>query len=293
MKKSLLSQLENKISLEMVVSFTLTMYLIQELVFYNILSGDIFYVSVLLTFLGLILGLLSTSFMLLSSSIIVIFLGAFLLFFEPIIMPTNFKLFLIVVIPVYATIAYYMKKSVYIRKLLSFREDDIRGYLKYRDPLTGYRTVESFFSKYPEFISSLSNVNHADSRVVVASLFYLDFYDQYFYRSKESTDQLIRDMGKVLLDERNPEELFFYMKKGAFVVLSIIYDNEQERKSILDRNKITKESLNTLLFKTNIVQGITIRQSECFITRKTTLTADQVLHYLYRRAETDLAIEYI
>lgn len=293
MKKNWLTKLDYRIPLEVMVGATLALYLIQQIGFYELLSEKVFIVSTLLTFLGLILGLLSTSLMLLVMNLILISTGAFLLYFDPVIMITKIKLLLIFVIPMYSVIAFFIKRTLYVRKLISFREEDIHSYLKFRDPLTGYRTIDSFFSKYPEFIESLSNTNQESSRLVVVSLFYVDFYIQYFDRNQKAADQMVREMAERLLQTRNPEELFFYLKNGAFIVLSTIYDNEIERIKFEKRNELTKSSLNEIVFTTEQVQNITIRKSDCYISRKTTYTADQVLDYLYRRSETDLAIEYI
>ena len=293
MKKNCLTKLDYRIPLEVMVGATLALYLIQQIGFYELLSEKVFIVSTLLTFLGLILGLLSTSLMLLVMNLILISTGAFLLYFDPVIMITKIKLLLIFVIPMYSVIAFFIKRTLYVRKLISFREEDIHSYLKFRDPLTGYRTIDSFFSKYPEFIESLSNTNQESSRLVVVSLFYVDFYIQYFDRNQKAADQMVREMAERLLQTRNPEELFFYLKNGAFIVLSTIYDNEIERIKFEKRNELTKSSLSEIVFTTEQVQNITIRKSDCYISRKTTYTADQVLDYLYRRSETDLAIEYI
>ena len=293
MKKNWLTKLDYRIPLEVMVGATLALYLIQQIGFYELLSEKVFIVSTLLTFLGLILGLLSTSLMLLVMNLILISTGAFLLYFDPVIMITKIKLLLIFVIPMYSVIAFFIKRTLYVRKLISFREEDIHSYLKFRDPLTGYRTIDSFFSKYPEFIESLSNTNQKSSRLVVVSLFYVDFYIQYFDRNQKAADQMVREMAERLLQTRNPEELFFYLKNGAFIVLSTIYDNEIERIKFEKRNELTKSSLSEIVFTTEQVQNITIRKSDCYISRKTTYTADQVLDYLYRRSETDLAIEYI
>ncbi|ATC61805.1 hypothetical protein [Pseudolactococcus raffinolactis] len=293
MKKNWLTKLDYRIPLEVMVGATLALYLIQQIGFYELLSEKVFIVSTLLTFLGLILGLLSTSLMLLVMNLILISTGAFLLYFDPVIMITKIKLLLIFVIPMYSVIAFFIKRTLYVRKLISFREEDIHSYLKFRDPLTGYRTIDSFFSKYPEFIESLSNTNQESSRLVVVSLFYVDFYIQYFDRNQKAADQMVREMAERLLQTRNPEELFFYLKNGAFIVLSTIYDNEIERIKFEKRNELTKSSLSEIVFTTEQVQNITIRKSDCYISRKTTYTADQVLDYLYRRSETDLAIEYI
>lgn len=293
MKKNWLTKLDYRIPLEVMVGATLALYLIQQIGFYELLSEKVFIVSTLLTFLVLILGLLSTSLMLLVMNLILISTGAFLLYFDPVIMITKIKLLLIFVIPMYSVIAFFIKRTLYVRKLISFREEDIHSYLKFRDPLTGYRTIDSFFSKYPEFIESLSNTNQESSRLVVVSLFYVDFYIQYFDRNQKAADQMVREMAERLLQTRNPEELFFYLKNGAFIVLSTIYDNEIERIKFEKRNELTKSSLSEIVFTTEQVQNITIRKSDCYISRKTTYTADQVLDYLYRRSETDLAIEYI
>lgn len=293
MKKNWLTKLDYRIPLEVMVGATLALYLIQQIGFYELLSEKVFIVSTLLTFLGLILGLLSTSLMLLVMNLILISTGAFLLYFDPVIMITKIKLLLIFVIPMYSVIAFFIKRTLYVRKLISFREEDIHSYLKFRDPLTGYRTIDSFFSKYPEFIESLSNTNQESSRLVVVSLFYVDFYIQYFDQNQKAADQMVREMAERLLQTRNPEELFFYLKNGAFIVLSTIYDNEIERIKFEKRNELTKSSLSEIVFTTEQVQNITIRKSDCYISRKTTYTADQVLDYLYRRSETDLAIEYI
>lgn len=293
MKRSWLSKLDYRLPLEMLVGMTLALYVMQEIFLYELLSEKVFIVSALLTFLGIVLGLLSTSYTLIATNLLLVFLGSFLLYFEPVIMLTKIKLFIILIIPFYSFIAYFIKRSIYIRKLVSFREEDIYSYLKYRDPLTGYRTFESFESKYQQFINSLSESCDENSRLVVVSLFYVDFYDQYFDRNPKVADQLVRDMADKLLHSRNPEELFFYLKNGSFIVLSIIYDNEIERLKIQKLNAITKENLSQIEFTTEQVQNITIRKSEVYINRKTTYTPDQVLEYLYRRSETDLAVEYI
>lgn len=292
-EKNWLTKLDYCISLEVLVGVTLALYLLQQIAFYELLSEKVFIVSALLTFLGLVLGLLSTSLMLLIVNLMLVSIGAFLLYFDPVIMLTKIKLLLIFVIPMYSVIAFFIKRTLYVRRLIAFREEDIHSYLKFRDPLTGYRTIDSFFSKYQQFVESLSQSRNTSSRLVVVSLFYVDFYDQYFDRNPKATDQMVRDIAENLLRTRNPEELFFYLKKGTFIILSAIYDNELEREKFEKLNDLTKLKLSEIVFKTEQVQNITIRKSDCYISRKTTYTADQVLEYLNRRSETDLAVEYI
>ncbi|MBR6894899.1 MAG: hypothetical protein IKN23_02415 [Lactococcus sp.] len=293
MKKNRLTKLDYRVSLEAMVGITLALYLLQQIGFYELLSEKVFIVSTLLTFIGIIVGLLSTSLILLSVNLMLVFIGGFLLYFDPVIMQASIKLLLIFVVPVYSLLSFLVKRTLYVRRLIVFREEDIYSYLRFRDPLTGYRTLESFFSKYQQFIDSLPKSKDTGSRAIVVSLFYVDFYDQYFDRNPGATDQMIRDMAQSLLTMRNPEELFFYLKKGTFIILSAIYDNDVEREKFETLNKLTKTKLSEIIFQTNQVQNITIRKSDCYITRKTTYTADQVLDYLNRRSETDLAVEYI
>ena len=146
MKKNWLTKLDYRISLEVLVGMTLALYLLQQIAFYELLSEKVFIVLTLVTFLGLVLGLLSTSLILLIANLLLVSIGAFLLYFDPVIMLTKIKLLLIFAIPMYSVIAFFIKRTLYIRRLLSFREEDIHSYLKFRDPLTGYRTIDSSFS---------------------------------------------------------------------------------------------------------------------------------------------------
>ena len=131
MKKNWLTKLDYRISLEVLVGVTLALYLLQQIAFYELLSEKVFIVSALLTFLGLVLGLLSTSLMLLIVNLILVSIGAFLLYFDPVIMLTKIKLLLIFVIPMYSVIAFFIKRTLYVRRLIAFREEYIHSYLKF------------------------------------------------------------------------------------------------------------------------------------------------------------------
>lgn len=294
MKRNRLERLTNRITVELLVSIFLCLYVFQVLVFFDSLSKSTFLVVTIISSLGMILGLVSTSLILAVTDMLLVFLGAFLLYFEPILMSTELKLFMIFAIPVYSFLTYLIKRSLFIRKLLAFRNEDIQSYLNDRDPLTGYRTLESFQRKYEQFITSLPSWSDEHSRMVCVSLYYVDFYDQYFYRNEEATNQLIRDMAQTLLYVRYPEELFFYTQNGTFVVLSVAFDNEQERQRLKTVNEVTKTQLGMNIFRSDDkIHHITIRKAELFIDRKTTFTPDQAISYLKRRAEVDLSEEYI
>ena len=95
MKKNWLTKLDYRISLEVLVGMTLALYLLQQIAFYELLSEKVFIVLTLVTFLGLVLGLLSTSLILLIANLLLVSIGAFLLYFDPVIMLTKIKLLLI------------------------------------------------------------------------------------------------------------------------------------------------------------------------------------------------------
>ncbi|MBR6895432.1 MAG: hypothetical protein IKN23_05160, partial [Lactococcus sp.] len=99
MKKNRLTKLDYRVSLEAMVGITLALYLLQQIGFYELLSEKVFIVSALLTFIGIILGLLSTSLILLSVNLMLVFIGGFLLYFDPVIMQASIKLLLIFVVP--------------------------------------------------------------------------------------------------------------------------------------------------------------------------------------------------
>lgn len=288
-----LEWIERKISLEATLAVLFVLYLAQALYFYDHVNQNQFLITTVLAGMGVLLGLFSTSLILILMNILLIFLGTFLLFFDPIIMDNSMKLFIIFAIPVYSIISYLVKRSLFIRKLLSLKQKDIRDYLKNRDPLTGYRSLDSFNKKYDQYISSLSSIDGDSHRIVGVSMYYVDFYEQYAYQDEKATESLIREMADSLCYLRRPEELFFYLQKGKFLVLSVAYDNDEERERLKLLNEKTKENIEKLKFSSESVHGITVRKGEMTLTEQSTYTPEQVLSFLNRRAEADLAAEYV
>lgn len=114
MKRDRLERLTNRITVELLVSIVLCLYVFQVLVFFDALSKSTFLVVTIISSLGMILGLVSTSLILAVTDMLLVFLGAFLLYFEPILMSMELKLFMIFAIPVYSFLTYLIKRSLFI-----------------------------------------------------------------------------------------------------------------------------------------------------------------------------------
>lgn len=287
-----LRKIERTFPMEMGVYLLIVLFFIQNMVLYYIKDFHTFIFTNLIALLGVAFGFFGTSLVVAAASLIMVGIGCFILFFQPIIMPGYVKALLILGIPFYAVLSYQIKRSIFNRRRLVDNLQDVRRYLENTDSLTGLRSMESFRRKYQQFQESLSTYQ-SDNRALMVSLFYLDFYEQYYYQDAVATDKIVKMLAETLYYTSYPEELYFYVGQGTFVVLSAITDVPEEVERIQKINQITKTQMELIPFPNGELQDITIRMGEIKVEKDSVMTAEQVLSRLHRRAEADLAEEYI
>lgn len=285
---------EQKVPLEVGVFILLSFCMIQNILLNGVVSREAFVFTNVVSLMGVTLGLLGSSLIIVSLNFIVVALGTFILFFQPIIMMLPLKLFYIFSIPVYSFIAYEISKSLLMRKTLISGRKDIARYLHNTDSTTGLRSKAAFYKKYKQYTKSLAVRQFDDTRQLGLVMFQIDFFEQYVYQNEKATENILKRIAETLVYTRYPEELFFHLEDGVFIVLTVVNEQTNEQDLWEKMNAITKIQMNLIPYKTEeSTHDLTIKMGELLISANENISAEQALGKLSRRVEADLSAEYI
>lgn len=290
----LLKKHEQKVPLEIGVFILLSFCALQNVLLHNSVSLEVFIFANIISLMGVTLGFIGSSAMILSSNIIIVSVSLFLLFFQPIIMIVPLKLFFVLSIPIYSLISYEVSRSIMMRKKVISSREDIARYLKNTDGVTGLRSEYSFYKKYEQFTQSMLIHQFDDERQLGLAMFQVAFFEQYVYQDERATEGILRRITETLVYTRYPEELFFYLGKGVFITLSTMNQNEQEIALWKKKNAVTQIQMSQIpYYGQETTHDLTIKMGELIISTNDLLTEEQALSQLYRRSEADLSAEYI
>jgi len=247
----------------------------------------------LLAFLGLLVGFLGNTITVAVFSMMVMTTGIYLLYYTPIIMPRLEKIYLIVVIPIFAVLGLITKNSVLFNQRINSFQPRMRQYLTTLDETTGLYNRGEFETRYEKFKCAM-NLYQKIGRGLIVSFYTVDYIEQLKYQNDQATDHLLQELAQELNDIRLPEEDQFYLGDGTFVVMSPIYQSGDSMAFIQELNKITKTQFSLFPFKNfEHSQNTVIRFGEITIEGSTEMTAEQVISRVRRRSEADLTDEYI
>lgn len=247
----------------------------------------------LLAFLGLLVGFLGNTITVAVFSMMVMTTGIYLLYYTPIIMPRLEKIYLIVVIPIFAVLGLITKNSVLFNQRINSFQPRMRQYLTTLDETTGLYNRGEFETRYEKFKCAM-NLYQKIGRGLIVSFYTVDYIEQLKYQNDQATDHLLQELAQELNDIRLPEEDQFYLGDGTFVVMSPIYQSGDSLAFIQELNKITKTQFSLFPFKNfEHSQNTVIRFGEITIEGSTEMTAEQVISRVRRRSEADLTDEYI
>lgn len=284
-----MKNLRYKIPLEVGVILLMILVLAQNLLLYHYVDGQTFYYVNVLVLLGIIFGMMGTSLFVVIISMIMMAIGAFILYFYPVVMSPWLKNYLIFIVPVFSLVGYWLKTDIFLRNQLIGNRRDVVAYLKNTDALTQLGSLTAFNETYQRFLTSIS-LRPSKQRRLAVSLFFVDFLDQYRYQSESRTNELLTILADDLTVIRLPEEQLFYVDEGTFVVITPLF-NADCIGEIEELNQVTKTQMGLIPFDHD--QDITIRSGLLVVESDSQLTPEQVLGKLNRQAETDLAEEYI
>ncbi|MGX7350562.1 hypothetical protein RU97_GL001546 [Enterococcus canis] len=284
-----MKNLRYKIPLEVGVILLMILVLAHNLLLYHYVDGQTFYYVNVLVLLGIIFGMMGTSLFVVIISMIMMAIGAFILYFYPVVMSPWLKNYLIFIVPVFSLVGYWLKTDIFLRNQLIGNRRDVVAYLKNTDALTQLGSLTAFNETYQRFLTSIS-LRPSKQRRLAISLFFVDFLDQYRYQSESRTNELLTILADDLTVIRLPEEQLFYVDEGAFVVITPLF-NADCIGEIEELNQVTKTQMGLIPFDHD--QDITIRSGLLVVESDSQLTPEQVLGKLNRQAETDLAEEYI
>lgn len=282
-----------RIRIEWMSIILAAVFLIQNL----ILDDRLGFVPVLsislLAFLGLLVGFLGNTITVAVFSMLVMSTGTFLLYYTPIIMPRLEKIYLIIVIPIFAVLGLITKNSVLFNQRKNAFQPRMRHYLTTLDETTGLYNKGEFESRFEKFKCAMNLYTRTD-RGIVVSFYTVDYIEQLKYQNDQATDQLLQALAQELSDIRLPEEDQFYLGNGTFVVMSPVYQSGDSLEFIQEMNRITKTQFSLFPFKNfERSQNTVIRFGEIVIEGNTEMTAEQVISRVRRRSEADLTDEYI
>lgn len=282
-----------RIRIEWMMILVAAVFLVQNL----ILDDRFGFVPVLsislLAFFGLLVGFLGNTITVAVFSMLVMTTGTFLLYYTPIIMPRLEKIYLIIVIPIFAVLGLIAKNSVLFNRRLNTFQPRMHQYLTTLDETTGLYNKEEFEARFEKFKCAM-NLYVKSGRGLIVSFYTVDYIEQLRYQNAQATDQLLQALSQELSDIRLPEEDQFYLGDGTFVVMSPVYQSGDSLTFIQDLNRITKTQFSLFPFKNfERSQNTVIRFGEITIEGSTELTAEQVISRVRRRSEADLTDEYI
>lgn len=282
-----------RIRIEWMTIILAAVFLIQNL----ILDDRFGFVPVLsislLAFFGLLVGFLGNTITVAVFSMLVMSTGTFLLYYTPIIMPRLEKIYLIVVIPIFAVLGLIVKSSVLFNQRMNTFRPRMRQYLTTLDDTTGLYNREEFEARFEKFKCAM-NLYAKIERGLVVSFYTVDYIEQLKYQNDQATDELLRALAQELEDIRLPEEDQFYLGNGTFVVMSPIYHSGNSLEFIQKLNIITKTQFSLFPFKNfERTQNTVIRFGEIVIEGSTEMTVEQLISRVQRRSEADLTDEYI
>lgn len=282
-----------RIRIEWMMILVAAVFLVQNL----ILDDRFGFVPVLsislLAFFGLLVGFLGNTITVAVFSMLVMTTGTFLLYYTPIIMPRLEKIYLIIVIPIFAVLGLIAKNSVLFNRRLNTFQPRMHKYLTTLDETTGLYNKEEFEARFEKFKCAM-NLYVKSGRGLIVSFYTVDYIEQLRYQNAQATDQLLQALSQELSDIRLPEEDQFYLGDGTFVVMSPVYQSGDSLTFIQELNRITKTQFSLFPFKNfERSQNTVIRFGEIAIEGSTELTAEQVISRARRRSEADLTDEYI
>lgn len=282
-----------RIRIEWMMILVAAVFLVQNL----ILDDRFGFVPVLsislLAFFGLLVGFLGNTITVAVFSMLVMTTGTFLLYYTPIIMPRLEKIYLIIVIPIFAVLGLIAKNSVLFNRRLNTFQPRMHQYLTTLDETTGLYNKEEFEARFEKFKCAM-NLYVKSGRGLIVSFYTVDYIEQLRYQNAQATDQLLQALSQELSDIRLPEEDQFYLGDGTFVVMSPVYQSDDSLTFIQELNRITKTQFSLFPFKNfERSQNTVIRFGEIAIEGSTELTAEQVISRARRRSEADLTDEYI
>ncbi|MBO0452882.1 GGDEF domain-containing protein [Candidatus Enterococcus murrayae] len=282
-----------RIRIEWMMILLAAVFLIQNL----ILDDRFGFVPVLsislLAFFGLLVGFLGNTITVAVFSMMVMATGTYLLYYTPIIMPRLEKIYLIIVIPIFAVLGLITKNSVLFNRRSNTFQPRMRHYLTTLDETTGLYNKKEFEARFEKFKCAM-NLYEKIGRGLIVSFYTVDYIEQLRYQNDQATDQLLQALAQELSDIRLPEEDQFYLGDGTFVVMSPIYHSGDSLTFIQELNRITKTQFSLFPFKNfERSQNTVIRFGEMAIEGSTELTAEQVISRVRRRSEADLTDEYI
>ncbi|WP_137664876.1 GGDEF domain-containing protein [Enterococcus hulanensis] len=282
-----------RIRIEWMMILVAAVFLVQNL----ILDDRFGFVPVLsislLAFFGLLVGFLGNTITVAVFSMLVMTTGTFLLYYTPIIMPRLEKIYLIIVIPIFAVLGLIAKNSVLFNRRLNTFQPRMHRYLTTLDETTGLYNKEEFEARFEKFKCAM-NLYVKSGRGLIVSFYMVDYIEQLRYQNAQATDQLLQALSQELSDIRLPEEDQFYLGDGTFVVMSPVYQSGDSLTFIQELNRITKTQFSLFPFKNfERSQNTVIRFGEITIEGSTELTAEQVISRVRRRSEADLTDEYI
>ena len=279
-----------RIRIEWMMILVAAVFLVQNL----ILDDRFGFVPVLsislLAFFGLLVGFLGNTITVAVFSMLVMTTGTFLLYYTPIIMPRLEKIYLIIVIPIFAVLGLIAKNSVLFNRRLNTFQPRMHQYLTTLDETTGLYNKEEFEARFEKFKCAM-NLYVKSGRGLIVSFYTVDYIEQLRYQNAQATDQLLQALSQELSDIRLPEEDQFYLGDGTFVVMSPVYQSGDSLTFIQELNRITKTQFSLFPFKNfERSQNTVIRFGEITIEGSTELTAEQVISRARRRSEASLTI---
>ncbi|MCI1889707.1 MAG: hypothetical protein LKI98_04630 [Bifidobacterium crudilactis] len=258
------------------------------LYYIEVFAPEIAVATIILLIIGLATGALLPN--VLSTWIILLLTvigGAILLLGEvPITSPMKF--ILLAIFPVSAGIMSIGRFVLIKFGWISFNTQDIERYAQHYDQVTKLQTQYNAAKMYRKIIHFIHDDDDRDLWFTVTAIHWAH-NTQFKQFHPVDYDQTLREISRVLKNDRLPSESLYYLGHGTFLIIS----HQLSEQTYAKRNELTKAHLRDLRCLESTPQfkwgsfELNASTVEAFP------TPEAAYNYLRREMETDLVVEYM
>jgi hypothetical protein len=244
--------------------------------------------SLILIIAGLAAGALLPGILATWITILLTVIGGGILLFGEVPISLPLKLILLVIFPISAGLMSLVRYTLMRLGWISFDKRDIEKYSKHYDQTTKLQiryNAEKMYRKIVHFIKD----DYDQTLWFTITAVHWAHSTQYKQFHAANYEQTLREIAKVLKDNRLPSESLYYLDHGTFLIIS----HQLSEQTVEQRNEFTKTHLDELRCMDSTPQ---FKWGSLRIDRSNVdglLTLKDVIRHLQRDMETDLVVEYL
>lgn len=205
-----------------------------------------------------------------------------------VVMSNPQKMLLLFSYPILASLFILSRSFTNNLRLMSRNRTEIESYLSHYNPIVKLQTTYNADKLYKKEAKFIANEKAAHLEIHIAAIHWVH-NNQLKQFHQHGYEEALREIAKVLKENRFPSEQLYYLSNGTFLIISYALVKE----TYDYKNNQTKELLENLRFENLEPQykwGI-LKVDQTNVEKYPTL--ETVLSKLQREMETDLVVEYL